>query len=247
VPSRGAGTLLLGLLDGLAHQTYPRNRFEIIVALDGSVASDAVRSRLESLHVIVVPLRERAGPGAARNRAAALATGEFLAFTEDDVVPAADWLARAAARLDAEPSLDVLEGHTIKPSQRSAEIPANDLPLYLPTNLFIRRALFEQVGGYSEAFYDARRGLYFREDSDLGFTLEAAGARIAREPAVLVKHPVEHTRWLDPLRWARRYELDALLAARHPRRFRERIEVQRFGPFRVRRRSCARRSCTSSR
>ena len=50
-----------------------------------------------------------------------------------------------------------------------------------------------------------------------------------------VTHPVEHERFLDPLRWAARYEMDALLAARHPRAFRERIEVHRLGPLRVRR------------
>ena len=84
-------------------------------------------------------------------------------------------------------------------------------------------------------FFDAARGVYFREDSDFGFTLEEAGARIAREPEARVVHPVEHPAFLDPLRWARRYQMDPLLERRHPERFRERIEVHRAGPIVVRR------------
>jgi hypothetical protein len=40
---------------------------------------------------------------------------------------------------------------------------------------------------------------------------------------------------MDPLRWARRYAMDPLLAKRHPRRFHDRIEVVQMGPVRVRR------------
>jgi hypothetical protein len=95
--------------------------------------------------------------------------------------------------------------------------------------------LFERIGGYREEFFDADAGIYFREDSDFGFSLEEAGARTGVEAGARVEHPVEHARFLDPLRWARRYEMDALLQARHPRRFRERIEVHRIGPLTMRR------------
>jgi hypothetical protein len=175
------------------------------------------------------------GPGSARNRAAAEARGAWLAFTEDDCTPAPDWLARTAARLAAEPESDVLVGPTLKPGGRPVRRRAAEGPDYLPTNLFVRRALFAQLGGFSGAFFDSGRGIYFREDSDFGFLLEEAKARIAFEPGAVVTHPEEHPRFLDPLRWAARYEMDPLLAARHPQRFRERIEVHRIGPLRVRR------------
>src|SRR5204862_7448219 len=77
--------------------------------------------------------------------------------------------------------------------------------------------------------------VYFREDSDFGFTLEAIGARVVDVPDLRVQHPDEHPRMWDPVRWARRHLMDPLLAARHPQRFRERIEVHRLGPLRVRR------------
>ncbi|HET7224844.1 MAG TPA: hypothetical protein VFK69_03930, partial [Candidatus Eisenbacteria bacterium] len=163
----------------------------------------------------------------------ARARGTWLAFTEDDVRVPPDWLARAAARLAADPALEVLEGRTAKPGGRALRVLGADEFLYLPTNLFVRRALFARVGGYDEGYFD--RGVYFREDADFGFTLEQAGARVARDDTLVVLHPDEHPRMGDPLRWASRYVMDARLARRHPMRFRTRIEVHRVGPFVVRR------------
>ena len=235
VPTRGDPARLANLLDALDRQTLPRERFEIILAPDQADLSPGIAARVATAGIRTVRRPGRSGPGAARNRGAAEARGEFIAFTEDDVTPAADWLERALARLAADPSLDVLEGITVKPFGRPVRMLDAGVPAWLPTNLFVRRALFERAGGYHEGFFDPVNGVYFREDSDFGFTLEEAGARIARAPEVRVEHPVEHPGFLDPLRWARRYQMDALLARRHPRLFRERIEVHRIGPFRLRR------------
>jgi hypothetical protein len=91
------------------------------------------------------------------------------------------------------------------------------------------------MGGYCEDFYDTKRGIYFREDSDFGFRLEDAGASIMVDPAIRVTHPFEHPGLLDPIHWARRYEMDVLLERRHPERFHDRIEVAQLGPLRFRR------------
>lgn len=235
VPTRGDPVKILPLLDALARQTLPHDRFEILVSFDGAEPGPEVARRLEAVEARTVRAAERRGPGAARNRAARESTGEYLAFTEDDCLPADDWLERAEARLVREPAIDVLEGATVRPDGRPTRRPDPDRLHYLPTNLFIRRALFEKVGGYCGEFYIPERGVYFREDSDLGFTLEENGAVTAQEPSARVMHPFEHLSYFDPLRWARRYELDPLLQARHPDLFRERIEIHHFGPFTLRR------------
>jgi glycosyltransferase involved in cell wall biosynthesis len=235
VPTRGDATMLLPLFDALSRQTLPRDRFEILVSFDGTSPSSELSGRLTALGARVVEARQRRGPGAARNLAAQAASGDYLAFTEDDCLPADDWLERAARRLETDPAIDVLEGATVRPDGHPSRRPDLEHLHYLPTNLFVRKTLFERVGGYCEDFYDAGQGIYFREDSDFGFSLEEAGASAAREPSARVTHPVEHPRYLDPIRWARRYEMDALLAARHPQKFRDRIEVHRVGPFAFRR------------
>ncbi|HEU4726096.1 MAG TPA: glycosyltransferase [Candidatus Eisenbacteria bacterium] len=235
VPTRGRDDLLETLIATLTIQVFPRERWEWIVAFDGVAPSEEIAARLKEAGAAIVVAPERAGPGAARNLGARRARGDYLAFTEDDCIPAPGWLAAAAERLEREPALDALEGATLLPDGRPARRRHGDRPTWLPTNLFVRRARFEQVGGYCERFFDARGGIYFREDSDFGFTLREAGVRAAYEPDARVTHPPEHQGWLDPLRWARRYEMDPLLASRHPEAFREEIEVVRAGPFRIRR------------
>lgn len=238
VPTRGDGKKLQRLLDALERQTLPRDQFEIVLAFDGAPMTPAIQAH----DVRTAALPERRGPGAARNAGARAAQGAWIAFTEDDCAPAPDWLQAAAARLAREPDLDVLEGETILPNGRAARRRDGGRPNYLPTNLLVRRSVFERVGGYSEDFYDRQNGIYFREDSDFGFRLAELSARVAVEPRARVTHPREHSSWLDPIRWARRYEMDPLLASRHPEAFREQIEVWRMGPIRVRRpfvRACA--------
>jgi len=235
VPTLGRDELLQLLLSALEAQTFPRDRWELVIAVDGALLSSATERRIESMRARTAAEPVRQGPGAARNRGARDAGGEYLAFTEDDCAPAPDWLASAAARLARDRDVDVLEGATLLPDGRPARRRHGEGLTWLPTNLFVRREFFERVGGYCERFFDARRGVYFREDSDFGFTAREAGARVAFEPATRVIHPPEHRGWLDPIRWAQRYEMDPLLASRHPGAFREEIEVVRLGPFRLRR------------
>jgi glycosyltransferase involved in cell wall biosynthesis len=242
VPTLGHPSKLDSLLDALERQTLSRDRWDLIVSFDGAAPSGETSRRLGAWRARIETLAQRRGPGAARNAAARSASGEILAFTEDDCVPAPTWLESAAGVFAREPSLDVLEGATLLPDGRPARRRNGNELTWLPTNLFVRRRRFLDAGGYCEDFFDARSGIYFREDSDFGFTLEEKGARAAYNPAPQVAHPREHEAFADPIRWARRYEMDPLLQSRHPTRFRERIEVSRWGPFVVRRpfvRACA--------
>ena len=235
VPTLGRDDLLNALLDALAAQTLDRRRWDLVVSFDGTRPSAAVERRLEAMQAVTVTGAVRHGPGAARNRGASRATGDWLAFTEDDCVPAPEWLERAAERLDHDPGPDVIEGATLLPGGGPARRRDGAQLTWLPTNLFVRRSFFERIGGYCERFFDPETGVYFREDSDFGFTATAAGARARFDPRPRVVHPREHPGWLDPIRWARRYEMDPLLAARHPALFQDEIEVARWGPFRLRR------------
>ena len=235
VPSIGRKDGLARLFAALARQTLPRERFEVIVAVDRAQSDPEVQAMLDRAGARRVERGSPAGPGGARNAGARLARGAWLAFTEDDCEPADDWLARAAGRIEAEPRLDALEGITLKPGGRLVHRQSMDRPLYLPTNLFVRRPLFDHLGGYSEDYFDSELGLYFREDADFGFTLEAAGAWVERASDVIVTHPDEHLSPEAAIVWAMRHQMDPLLARRHPQAFRRHVEVHRLGPFTVRR------------
>ncbi|HMN59432.1 MAG TPA: glycosyltransferase family A protein, partial [Anaerolinea sp.] len=77
-----------------------------IVVDDGS--TDATSAVAESRGVRVIS-QSNAGPAAARNRGADLATGEILAFTDADCIPTADWL-RELVRPFVDPAVVGVKG-----------------------------------------------------------------------------------------------------------------------------------------
>jgi glycosyltransferase involved in cell wall biosynthesis len=229
IPTYNRKEGLLACLDALAHQSADAASFEVVVVDDGS--SDGTSAVLVGMNypfVVQLLSNPHGGASAARNAGIAAARGEYVAFTEDDVLVEKDWLRNAAAHL-AGGTIDVLEGRTVD-STTAKEVrrfEGKRLPSFIPCNLFVRRSLFGQVGGFDPAFHDVSRGLYFREDADLGFRLIDAGSRFAIAKDVVVAHPPQFLALSACLRHARRYMFDPLLYKKHPLRFRQFIEVKR--------------------
>lgn len=109
------------------------------------------------------------GPAAARNYAARHAEGDFIVFTDDDCRPPRGWLDYLQARLDTDPWLDGLAGYTTpvygnpKSIREWVIASSNVLPgaihdelgrliCAVTAALAVRRAAFEQVGGFDETF-----------------------------------------------------------------------------------------------
>src|SRR3954463_15989647 len=92
---------LLGrCLTALSRQRFPHDEFEVIVADDA--ADDATRRQVEALacgsfRPLYVPVGGRHGPAAARNAGWRATRGAIIAFTDDDCLPAPDWLRPGAA------------------------------------------------------------------------------------------------------------------------------------------------------
>lgn len=97
VPTHNRPRQLRDCLAALACQDFPKDQFEVIVVDDGSeppLTADPGFRLLRQPH---------AGPAVARNTGAAHARGRWLAFTDDDCLPAANWLTALEARLTAHP------------------------------------------------------------------------------------------------------------------------------------------------
>jgi GT2 family glycosyltransferase len=100
-------------LQALAHQKYPRDRYEVLVVDDGSEMSpaasvDAFRDRMN----VRLLVQSHSGPANARNCGARHAVGSFLVFTDDDCAPSETWLQDLAAGADSFPDC-ALGGQTI--------------------------------------------------------------------------------------------------------------------------------------
>jgi GT2 family glycosyltransferase len=103
VPTRDRSRHLQHCLGALADLDYPRDRFEVIVVDDGG--TDALPEpppRARDIDLTIVR-RMHGGPGAARNTGVERARGGLVAFTDDDCMPARDWLRAYAAAAAAHP------------------------------------------------------------------------------------------------------------------------------------------------
>src|SRR6266545_1529120 len=89
VAARNAEMTLPGCLAALDAQQFPRADFEVIVVDDGSTDRTAEAACAAGASVISIP---SSGPAAARNRGAAIASGELLVFTDADCAPDPGWL-----------------------------------------------------------------------------------------------------------------------------------------------------------
>jgi len=237
IPTRDRPASLNRCLAALGRQTQPAGDYEVIVVVDGTDLEPPSVPGPEDpgppVRVVQVPHQ---GPGGARNAGAAVADGEYLAFTEDDVLPAPDWLERAARHLSTDP-VEILEGRTLlegtdRATRRAEPEP---VPSFIPCNLVVRSDTFDSLGGYDTRFFDPTTGLYFREDVEFGFRALERGCRHAIDPSMIVEHPEQFESLAAALGHARRYVFDPLLYRAHRRLYRELIEVKRVLGVRLRR------------
>ncbi|MCA1816905.1 MAG: glycosyltransferase [Acidobacteria bacterium] len=193
VPARDEEGAIGALLDALVAQT--RAPAEIVVADGGSRDGTAAIVELYARRDARVRL-VRAGaayPGRGRNVAAARASCDWLAFVDAGTRPAADWLARLAAEVERDPSLEVVLG-AWEPVVRNLfdecsaisyayAVPVEVGGVWMPPpcvgSSLVRRAAWSAVGGFRE---DLRSG----EDLLFMDALDARGLRTAYAPRALV-------------------------------------------------------------
>jgi GT2 family glycosyltransferase/SAM-dependent methyltransferase len=97
VPTRNRSSQLRDCIAALERQNFPRDQFEVIVVDDGSEPPLTVEPGIRLVR------QSHDGPAVARNTGAAHARGRWLAFTDDDCLPDANWLTVLAAQLAARP------------------------------------------------------------------------------------------------------------------------------------------------
>jgi histidinol-phosphate phosphatase family protein len=157
------------------------------------------------------------GPAAARNAGWRAATAPWVAFLDDDVVPAPDWPARLAADLAAAgPGVAASQGRVRvplpagrRPTDWERNVAGLERARWATADMAVRRAALEQVGGFDERFPRA-----YREDSDLGLRLVARGWELAAGEREVV-HPVGPAGpWVSLAKQAGNRD-DALMRALH--------------------------------
>lgn len=217
VPTYRRLALLERCLAALAAQTLPSTDYEIVVVHDGpgpearhAVAEFVARSGAAARFF---ELDARRGPAAARNRGWREARADVIAFTDDDTVPGAAWLAEALAAL--KPGVDAAWGRLVMPLRETPTDYERDAAAlatapFVTANCVCRRAALERLGGFDERFERA-----WREDSDLYFRLLGSGAGVVHAERAVVEHPIRPAGWGVSLEQQRKILFDALLFKKH--------------------------------
>ncbi len=189
-------------LDALASQQYPRENYEVIVINDGGqTALQPIVAQFQDKMALKLIKQQNAGPAAARNAGAALATGRLLAFIDDDCVAPHDWLANLARRFAVEPNY-AIGGQTINALPDNLYATASQIliaylysyyhlnqaqatqpPFFASNNLALPAEGFNAIGGF-----DTRFPLAAGEDRDLCERWQYAGYRVRYAQEVLVSH-----------------------------------------------------------
>ena len=168
---------------------------ETIVVADGAPEDPSDVARTEG--AVVAAIDGPRGPATARNRGAAIASGDVLVFVDSDVVIDTRSLAHVARRFASEPELTALFGaydeDPAEPGfisqgknlahcfihQRSA----GDAQTFWAGLGAVRADAFAALGGFDERF--TRPSV---EDIDFGYRIRAASGRIVLDPAIQGRH-----------------------------------------------------------
>jgi GT2 family glycosyltransferase len=200
VPTHGRDAALGHCLEALRCQDFPPERFEVLVVFDGGHPLPNLMVEGLTLRPLTQPQN---GPAAARNAGAAQARGEYLVFTDDDCIPAPDWLSHIWAAINQYPG-HMVGGCVANILTRNLYAAASQLlvdflydtyedsPLqaqfFTSNNLALQREMFLALGGF-----DTRFPLAAGEDRELCRRWIEEGHGLFYHPDALVHHAHELT------------------------------------------------------
>ena len=166
---------------------------------DGSTDNTAeVVSAYRGVRLIT---QKNAGPAAARNRGALEARAKIILFTDDDCVPALNWLEEMLAAFEDEEVVGVKGAYRSKQRQLIARFVQleyedryrrmerfADIDFVDTYSAAFRRDMFLELGGFDSSFPVA-----CAEDADFSYRMSARGWKMKFAPQAIVGHSHPNT------------------------------------------------------
>jgi glycosyltransferase involved in cell wall biosynthesis len=200
IPTHNRGEILKHTIESLFSQSYPGDRYEIIVVDNAS--TDGTEEMIHSIQSeapcsLKYFRKENEGPGAARNLGISKASGDVVAFTDSDCVADHNWLKSGVARLME--GFGLVQGKTLpNPDQprvtlhHTMEI-RHENGFYQTCNMFYWKEILDRAGGFSPDFcgldlFGVPR--WGGEDTDLAWRAKKQGWKSTFEDTAVVFHHV---------------------------------------------------------
>lgn len=203
---RGASDTIEAL-EHLKRLNWPEERLEVIVVENASGDDSAERIRQAAPHVKIIESKENLGFAGGCNLGVQRSTGEYIAFLNNDAKPDPDWIRAAVEKFEESPRVGAVASKVVdwdgllvdyigsaltwfgmgyKPDT-GQELPAaldtpRDVLFGTGSAMFVRRSVFDSLGGFDERFF------MFFEDVDFGWRLNLLGWRYVYVPESLAFH-----------------------------------------------------------
>ena len=197
-------------LEALEQQSWPTNRYEVIVIDNGS--DEPLSDLTAQFDHVKLLLEPQPGSYVARNRGLGEAVGEVIAFTDADCLPAQDWLESGVKALCADPKTGLVGGRVemlvqdpVRPTavelyervlafQQETNINKNRYSV--TANAFTLRSVFDRVGQFNAVLKSGG-------DVEWGRRVDAAGYQLVYSDDTVVAHPARRS-WHEVHAQARR-------------------------------------------
>ena len=196
VPVYNDAQRLRGCLAALRQQTYPCERYEIVVVDNAS--SEDLRPVVAAFPGFRFEREDRPGSYAARNKGIVASKGQILAFTDSDCLPDPGWIEAGVRALESRPGCGAAGGRiemVARDPMRITLFDLHDLVWGMPqrvyverfglaatANLFAHRWAFDRVGPFDASFKSCG-------DCEWSFRREAAGIGLVYAEEARICHP----------------------------------------------------------
>ncbi|QRQ99467.1 glycosyltransferase [Dyadobacter sandarakinus] len=184
-------------LDALKEQSFPADRFEIIV-INNNPADKKPANFVVPQNCILLD-EEEPGSYAARNKGIGRAQGTILAFTDSDCIPSADWIKNAVTLLESNKNISRIAGKIDIFYKSNHPTPAElyekvyafkqeDIAksgLSVTGNMFAYKSVFDAVGNFNNTLLSGG-------DYEWSKRAEQAGFKIIFGENVAIRHPARH-------------------------------------------------------
>lgn len=155
IPTYNRAWALPRALESLINQSLSADSFEVVIIDDGSTdrTSEVVVKYSDKLKIVYHQLTGHQGVSVARNEGVARATGDILAFFDDDAIASDDWLENIVSHMASE---EIITGRVepidqqsfwrwFAPHYNQGDQPCIS-PVLLEGNCAIKRSVFDRVG-----------------------------------------------------------------------------------------------------
>lgn len=200
-------------LNGLAEQTLPKNKFEILVVDNASTdnTKQAVLDMLHSLSNLQYIYESVLGLPHARNTGWKTARGRYIAFLDDDAIPSPQWLEKIVETFETVKPKPGCVGGKIQPIWESPQpswlndnlarcltiLDWSDTPFFIQqpqyvagANIAFPRDLIEKVNGFKSDLGRVGKKLLSNDEILVSKRIEKMGFKTYYHPDIAVYHHI---------------------------------------------------------